>query len=135
MMPSWSSDGADSERHILAGDVGARRYEHALHAGARIRRAAHHLHRIAGTGIDHADAEPVGVGMLLGLDHARDGEWLKLLAHVLDALDLEPDHGQLVGDLAERAVGVEMLLEPGEGEFHHALNPPASVGKSNGRKP
>ena len=86
-------------------------------------------------GIDHADAQPVGVGMLLGLDHARDGERRELFALVLDALDLEPDHGQLVGDLAERAVGVEMLLEPGEGEFHHELNPPASVGKSSGRKP
>ena len=130
-----AADGADRERHILAGDVGARRHEHALHAGARIRRAAHHLHRIARAGIDHADAQPVGIRMLLGLDHARDGERRELFAHVLDALDLEPDHGQLVGDLAERAVGVEMLLEPGEGEFHHELNPPASVGKSSGRKP
>ena len=53
---------------------------------------------------------------------------------VLDALDLEPDHGELVDDLVERRVGVEMLLQPGEGEFHE-LNPPASVGKSSGRKP
>ena len=49
-------------------------------------------------------------------------------------LDLEPDHGELVDELVERLVGVEMLLEPGEGEFHQ-LNPPASVGKSSGRKP
>ena len=35
--------------------------EHAFHAGARIRRAAHDLHRLAGAGIDHADAQPVGV--------------------------------------------------------------------------
>ena len=34
----------------------------------------------------------------------------------------------------ERLVGVEVLLEPGEGEFHE-LSPPASVGKSSGRKP
>ena len=52
----------------------------------------------------------------------------------VDALDLEPDHGELVDDRVERLLGVEVLLEPGEGEFH-ALNPPASVGKSSGRKP
>ena len=40
------------------------------------------------------------------------------LAAVGDALDLEPDHGELVDDLVERLVGVEVLLEPGEGEFH-----------------
>ena len=36
-------------------------------------------------------------------------------------LDLEPDHGELVDDLVERRVGVEMLLQPGQGEFHGAL--------------
>ena len=133
------------QRHILAGNEGARRREHALHAGARIRRAAHHLDRIAGAGIDHADPQPVGVGMLLGLGDARDDERREQLGLVLDALDLEPDHGELVGDLAERMIGVEMLLEPAEGEFHHGdlrtwaphheLNPPASVGRSSGRKP
>ena len=151
-MPSWSSeilqlelghqhaaafdaaDLADAERHVLAGDVGAGRHEHADHAGARIGRAAHDLHRVAGAGVDHADAQPVGVRMLLGRDHARDGERRQRLALVVDVLDLEPDHGELVDELVERLVGVEMLLEPGEGEFHQ-LNPPASVGKSSGRKP
>ena len=37
---------------------------------------------------------------------------------VLDALDLEPDHGELVDELVERLVGVEVLLQPGEGELH-----------------
>ncbi len=69
-------------------------------------------------GIDHADAQAVGIRMLLGLDDARDDERREQLRLVLDALDLEPDHGELVGELAERPVGVEMLLEPGEGEFH-----------------
>ena len=41
----------------------------------------------------------------------------------------------------ERRVGVEVLLEPGEGEFHHcnagnhASIRPRGVGKSSGRKP
>ena len=59
---------------------------------------------------------------------------LELRRLVLDVLDLEPDHGELVDDHAERFVGVEMLFQPGQGEFH-VLNPPASVGKSSGRKP
>ncbi len=132
------ADLADAERDVLAGDEGARRREHAFHAGARIRRAAHDLDRLAVAGVDHADAQPVGIGMLLRLDDARDDERREQFRLVLDALDLEPDHGELVGDLAERVIGVEMLLEPGEGEFHHGdygLNPPASVGKSSGRKP
>ncbi len=60
-----AADLADAERDVLARDVGAGRHEHALHAGARIGRAAHDLHRIARAGVDHADAQPVGVGMLL----------------------------------------------------------------------
>ena len=123
-----AADGADLQRHILAGDERARRHEHALHAGARIRRAAHDLDRIAAAGIDHAHAQPVGVGMLLRLDDARDDERREQLGLVLDALDFEPDHGELVGDLAERVIGVEMLLEPAESEFHHRRVSPRPPG-------
>ncbi len=133
-----AADGADGQRQILAGNVRARRHEHALHSGTRVRRAAHHLDRLAVAGIHYTDAQPVGVGMLLGFDDARDDERRELLALVLDTLHFEADHGQLVGDLAERPIGLKVLLEPGEGEFHHGvqeLNPPASVGQSSGRKP
>ncbi len=117
---------ADAERDVLAGNEGAGRREHALHASARIRRAAHDLHRIAGAGVDHADAQPVGIGMLLRLDDTRDGERRQSLRLVLDAFDLEPDHGQLVGDFAELVIGLEVLLEPGEREFHRR-NPAAII--------
>ena len=40
----------------------------------------------------------------------------KRLRLVLDVLDLEPDHGELVGELFQRLVGVEMFLQPGERE-------------------
>ena len=33
-------------------------------------------------------------------------------------IDLEAEIGQRLGDLVKRGSGVEMLLEPGEGEFH-----------------
>ena len=51
-----AADGADGERHGLAGDESAGRNEYTFHAGARIRRPAHDLHRIAAAGVDHAHA-------------------------------------------------------------------------------
>ena len=67
-------------------------------------------------------AQPVGVGMRLGLDDAGDDEAFELGARVLDALDLEADAGERVDDLGEGGRGVEMVLQPGQGEFH-ALTP------------
>src|SRR5262249_38123318 len=37
---------------------------------------------------------------------------------VLHVLDLEADHRQLVHDGLERLLGIEVILEPGECEFH-----------------
>ena len=99
-----AADGADAERHVLAGNEGARRREHALHARARIRRAADDLDRLAVAGIDDAHTQPVGIRMRLGLEHARDAERRERLALVLDALDFKPDHGEHLGDLAERPI-------------------------------
>ena len=135
-----AADGADAERDVLAGDVGAGRREHALHAGAGVGRAAHHLDRRARARVDHAHAQAIGVGVLLGGDHLGDavgGERLRLVLH---ALDLEADAGERLDDLVERGVGVEVILEPGEGEFHRFspltdVRPPTSVGMSSGRKP
>ena len=58
--------------------------------------------RLSVAGIDHADAQPIGIRMLLGGNHRGDDEGLELRRLVLDALDLEPDHGELVDDLVER---------------------------------
>ncbi len=114
-----AADGADAERDVLAGNVSAGRREYADEPGARIRRTADHLHRRATVaGIDHADTQPIGIRMLLGRNHPRDRERRKRLRLVLDVLDLEPDHGELVGELFQRLVGVEMFLQPGEREFH-----------------
>ena len=133
-----AADGADRERNVLAGDEGAGRREHALHAGVRVGRAAHDLNGFVTfcdlADVDHADAQPVGVRVLLGGNDIGDDEGLEQAGLVLNAFDLEPDHGELVDDRSERLVGVEMFLQPGQSEFH-GLNPPASVGKSSGRKP
>ena len=62
--------------HAGAGNVAAGRREDALHAGARVGRAAHDLHDAA-AGIDLADPQPVGVGMLHRLDDVADDEALQ----------------------------------------------------------
>ena len=112
-----AADHAFGERDLLARDECADRREHAFHAGARVGRAADDLHRLA-AGVDHADAQAVGVRMLLRLDHPRDDEALIFGARVLDALDLETDARQRLDDLGQRGRRVEVILEPGEGEFH-----------------
>src|SRR5579871_2010923 len=56
--------------------------------------------------------------MLLGGNDACNGEGRKQLGLVLEAFNLEPDHGEFFRELFHGLVGVEMLLQPGEGEFH-----------------
>jgi hypothetical protein len=56
--------------------------------------------------------------MRLGAHHMRDHERLQRLGGVGDALDLEADGGQRVGDRVSRGGGVEMVLEPVERELH-----------------
>src|SRR5262249_34212164 len=113
------ADLADFEIEAGARNVRAGRREYALHAGARIARAAHDLHRRALSRVDHAYLQPVGVWMFFRRDDPRDGEWGELFGLVLDALDLEPAHGEAIDDRFERRLRFEMLLEPAEGEFHH----------------
>ena len=72
--------------------------------------------------------------MRLGGNYARNSERRERLRLVLEVLDLKPDHGELVGELFDRLVGLEMFLQPGEREFHE-LSPPAKVGISSGLKP
>ncbi len=141
-----AADDALLQGDLLAGDVGPDRREHAFHAGARVGRAADDLHGIA-AGVDHAKPQAVGVGMLPGLDDAGDDEAVELGAGVLDALDLEADAGEGLDDLGERGFGVEVVLQPGEGQFHLCAlagfsridlrrrgGGAANKGKSGGRK-
>ena len=56
--------------------------------------------------------------MLVGLDHMRDHEVFQLFGGIVEAFNLKADARQGLDDLVERRVGVEVVLEPGEGEFH-----------------
>ncbi len=115
-----ATNDAFGERHFLSGNACPHWREHASHPGSRVRRAADDLHR-ARARLDDADFQTVGVRMLPGLDHMPDNEAVILDARVFDALHLETDAGQRVDDLGERGLRVEVVLEPGEGEFHSAL--------------
>ncbi len=101
-----------------AGDVRSGGCEDTLHAGAGIRRAADDLDRHAVAGIDEADAQPVGVRVLLRLNDAGDDERLQRLRRIVDRFDLKPEMRQRLGDLLRRRVGFEVVLQPGEREFH-----------------
>ena len=113
-----AADRADREGDRFARDVGAGGGEDREHAGPRVRRAAHDLQRLAVAGIHLADPQAVGVRVLLGRDHPRDHVGAKRGGLVLDAFDLETDPRQRLTDRVERSLGVEVILEPGEGEFH-----------------
>ena len=151
-----AADDADLEVDPGAGNVAAGRREDALHAGAGVRRAAHDLDRIAGPGIDHAYPQPVGIRVLFRRDDIGDGERRELVRLALDALDLEPDHGQRLDDLVELGGRLQVVFQPGQGELHdmsltirvrcrpwpagkrrsgQAVRPPNRVGRSSGRKP
>ena len=113
-------DAADlglGQREVEAGHVSADGREHALHAGARIRRAAHDLQALL-AGVDLEHLQLVGVRMLLGLHHFGHAEGLERGRGIEHLLDLEPDAGERLGDLVHGGLRVEMLLQPCEGEFH-----------------
>ena len=95
--------------------------QRANEAGARIRRAADDRERLAAidrrSRIDGEHPQPVGIGMLLRLDHAGDGE--RLVGRlVVNLFNLKPDRRQPLADLLKRGLGFQMVLQPGQCEFH-----------------
>ncbi len=129
-----ATDFSDLERNAGAGDEAAGGGEYTLHAGTRVGGAAHHRGDAVAR-IDLADAQPVGVRVRGGLDDAGDAECRQCGTAILHAFELQPDHGQRVGDAVERRVGVEVVAQPGEGEFHR-LTPPraASPARAGSRR-
>ena len=108
-----AADRRHLEHEAGAGDGRARGSEHAEHSGPRIGRAAHHLHR-AVAGIDRQHLQLVRLRVLVRGQHLGHLERRQRLGRVRQLLDLEPDRGQLVGDLGRRRFGVEMLFQPGQ---------------------
>ncbi len=107
------------ERDLRAGNVSAERCEHAEETGARVGGPAHHFEqRRALLHLDLNDLQLVGIGMLAGLDDARDAKRRQLVGRIVDALDLQPDRRQPRRDLIDRRLRPQVILEPGQREFH-----------------
>ena len=113
-----AADDALGERDLLARNMRAGRGEDRLQAYPRIGRAADHLDRPVAAIVDETDAQAVGIGMRLCLDDRGDDETFERSRRIVDALDLEADLRQSRDDRVKLGVGLEMALEPGEGELH-----------------
>ena len=88
-------------------------------AGGHVRGAADDLARLIVTGIDDADAEPVGVWVAAGLEHATDDEVLQGAdAMVLDPLDLGPGHRQPLGERVRVELRAAVLVQPVDRDPH-----------------
>ena len=104
------------------------------HAGSRIGRAADDLDH-AVLGLDIANAQAIGIGVLPRLAHARHREGCERLRLVLDGFDLEADTDQPTDDRVKRRIGLEIILEPGEREFHRTCLVLSSPACGRGKGP
>ena len=112
-----AADLADAQRHVDAGHIIAGLGQHDRDPRAGIRRAADDgLLALVGQHI--ADPQLVGIGVLFGVQNAGQREGGQLGRGVHDLLDLEAQIGQRLGDLVHIGRGIEMVFQPGEGEFH-----------------
>ena len=112
-----AADLAHADGGVDARDVDAGMGDHDGDALARIGRAADDL-LFALVGCHLADAEPVGIGVLFGLQHLADGKFGEPGGGVHHLFHFEAEIGQDLGDLVHRGIGLQVVLEPGQGEFH-----------------
>ncbi len=105
-------DGSGSPRTIVCGAPNV--------AGGHVRRAADDLLGLGAVAdVDLADAQAVGVGVLLGAEHLADHEVLERAdAVVVHGLDLRAGHRQALLELLDGQGGVGVLREPFDGNAH-----------------
>ena len=89
-------------------------------------RAADDLPSVALPHVDLADAQPVGVGMRIDLEHAADQETTEIAvdvgySDVEDPLDLRRGREEPFGDLARRRVHRDVLAQPRHRDVHREL--------------
>ena len=85
---------------------------------ARVRRTADDLQRLLLAGLDRADAQPVRVGVLPGRDDPPDHDVLERGACRLDAVLLEPERGELLGEGAGVEGRIYPLAKPSLADLH-----------------
>ena len=114
--------------------MGAGGREDALHTRTRIWRAADHLRRLSLTYIYDADPQPVGVWMLFTGNDLAHHERPVSCGWIMQLFQFEAERSQLIGDRVDWRIGLQMILQPAEGELH-GVSPRSKVGTSNGTKP
>ena len=88
-------------------------------AGGDVGRAADDRGHVALADGDLADAQPVGVRVLLALEHAPDDEVLQRRDAVrVDAVDLGAGHRQALGQHGRRQPRVDVVRHPEQGQPH-----------------
>ena len=136
MMPSWSSPiPTSSSARIIPLEATPRSFASpsVLPSGitapgsatatvcpaATFGRAAHDRLRLAAPDVDDADAQAVGVRVLLGLEHAARQERRGVAhARAVQALELVARHRQHVGDLLRRRARVAIRAQPADRDPH-----------------
>ena len=115
-----AANGADFQHFVAGRNHGARPREHAFHARVRVGRTADDLNRCGLANIHHAKLQLVRIGMFLGGNDIADHEILQPRARVFHRFHFETDGGELIGHHRCVGIGIEMILDPGEREFHRA---------------
>ena len=92
-------------------------------AGAEVPRAADDLSRFLVADVDAAEMESVGVRMLAGFDDLADEVVAEIPVRVGDAplhdpVDLAARDDESRGDLLDRLVESDVLLQPADGDTH-----------------
>ena len=124
-----AADRALAKHHAVGGYGRAGQPQHALHPRAGIGRAADNLQRIAIARVNGEHLQLVRIGMTCSGEHMGNAEARELFGRILDTLDLQPDGIERIEDFRKGRLGIEVVLEPGQGELHaRAPTPAESVG-------
>ena len=91
----------------------ADRRERHDHARFDVGRAAHDAHRAVAR-VDIGEPDAVGIGVRQDLEDARDHHAADLAAGLVDALDLEAELVQRVGDVGDRRLDRREVANPRE---------------------
>ena len=107
-----------AQRRAIRHDRARQRHRHGL-TGGHVGGAADDRLRVAAADVDLADAEPVGVGVLLGLEHAAGDERGHVPhADAVQPLELVARQREPVGHLRGAEPGVAVGAQPGERDPH-----------------
>ena len=86
--------------------------------GLHVRGPAHHLERRTVARIHLAERQPIGVRVLLHLEHPRDHDLAQVLMDRHDAIDGGDLAGEPVGDVVALERAAEQRFEPATGNYH-----------------